>query len=86
MSDQTAKGNSGDSLVEPIRRSFSKDEMMNEARDFMCREDGVPKQLLSDDRELWYANLGLLFHFCTELFNADLDGQPNKTVRAEDSL
>jgi hypothetical protein len=73
-------------MCEPIRRSFSKDEMIDEAREFMVRADGIPKLLSPDDREDWRTNLGLLVEFCTGLFNAQEQERSEGRAESPDSV
>lgn len=74
MTDQTVKGNSAESLVEPIRRSFSKDELIKEALEFKHRDE-VYAHLDHVGRQEFNCELGLLVQFCTELFNEKFQGR-----------
>lgn len=55
---------------DPVKRSFTKDELVQAATEFMVREEGLPKDLDPESRQEWRRDMGLLFQFCTELFVA----------------
>lgn len=62
---------------QPVRQSFSRQEILVEARNFMVKQYGSPKE--HADRDWWHTRFGLLVHFITETF-PDVEG--NSTERA----
>lgn len=58
-------------MSEPLRTSYSREEGIERARQFMLTEFGVPKDLSEPSRDAWLIKLGVLVSFCHVLFPVD---------------
>ena len=84
MKNENDKANPAECLVVPIRRAFSKDELIKEALEFKHRDE-VFAHLDHEGRQEFRAELGMLVQFCTELFNSQIsdprhEGSDNHVV------
>lgn len=57
--------------TEPLRKAYSREEIIAEARAYMIATFGRPSE--SGDKEAWYGRLGMLVDFLTDRFPADKD-------------
>ena len=54
----------------PPPRTFTKQELLDNARSWMLRECGRPCEMSTDEeRDRYHARLGLLAHFIQDLFD-----------------
>lgn len=55
-------------MSEPVRKAYSREEMLEEATVWMCSTFGSPSTLKGDHREQWYIRLGIMTNFITDMF------------------
>lgn len=55
-------------MSEPVRRSYSEQELLQAAARFMNETFGSIRE--SEDRERWHERFGILIHFCGDLWLA----------------
>lgn len=68
MSDQEQRL-AKQSFASPPAKSWSREQLFDIARKYMVREFGSPMEMDADERDAWYARLGILSHFVNELWD-----------------
>ena len=56
--------------TEPCRRAYSREEMIEEAKAYMCETWGPCRE--SEDRDKWHERLGMLVDFIHDRFPANM--------------
>ena len=55
-------------MSEPLRYTYTKEEMSNGLKAFMKDLYGDPKEMSPEDRNAYHAKLGLMYSFVCEMF------------------
>ena len=58
-------------MCEPVKMSWSEQELQYEVRDFMLERFGRPSELTPEQRDSWYERAGIMADFVGELFRAE---------------
>ena len=61
-------------MSDPCKTAYSREEMLAEARAWMCNTFGAPSTIKGDEREQWYVRLGIMADFITDFF-PDAEGR-----------
>lgn len=59
-------------MSEPIRKAYSREEIITEARAYMVKSFGAPQD--SGDSHRWYERLGMLADFLSDRFPSNESG------------
>ena len=81
--ERTASGPSDETACSPLRVAYSREEMEAKLREWMVKEFGHPRDYItdSDQRNAWYRDNGLLYHFICDHFPSENKEQEKKSRR-----